>query len=232
MLEQVAIEELADRLYGEAGLRADAPASPFRLAMSLLGERAVRRFRDEDLRLEAYLARVGGEWRIYLREGLSPVRSRFNLGHEIAEWALRREGIRDGHGMDVESSADALAAALLAPRPFATSACRARGGSWTQLALDFGCTESCAALRYGEVTGEPLALVTPASIRERGAPAPWPEDSLMRSAAPCPGVVKVRLRDDPNRIVVTRSVLPRGAAASGAPVQRPRRVSAPAHRRR
>jgi hypothetical protein len=47
------------------------------------------------------------------------------------------------------------------------------------LAQEFGVNETCAALRYGEVTGEPVAVVTPRWIYAAGE-WPWPAASVLR----------------------------------------------------
>lgn len=200
MLEQREIEEAAGAIYRLAGFRAGRPVSPRKLAQALLGAGAVRLVGEEVLRNQhAAVARVGAEWRIYLRRGLAPAVQFFSIGHELAEWFLMRQGVSHA---EAELSADGVAAAVLAPLDYAREACAARGARWGQLALDFGSTESHAALRFGEVTREPLLLMTPTSVRQRGRVAPWPSDRALRGDRPCQGIVRTRLRDDPRRLVV------------------------------
>src|SRR5262245_27311373 len=163
MQEQREIESFALEVYWEAGFLTETPVEPEKLARKLLGPLSVRFVGFDVLRTHAAaLARLGKEWRVYLRKGLPAVERRFCCAHELAEWFLADRCVPDPHP---EQSADCLAAALLAPKPFAERACKARGPQWRQLALDFGTTESCAALRFGEITGRPLALVTPTSVR-------------------------------------------------------------------
>lgn len=201
MLDQSAIEGLAGDIYRAAHARPCRPEDPAKLASKLLGSGSVRFVGPEVLRRHnAAVARIGEEWRIYLRSDLDPVTQRFSIAHELAEWFLARHGI---DAPEVEHSADAVAAAILVPLRYARAACAARGPRWKQLAMDFSTTESCAALRYGEVTGHPLALITASSIRERGAPLLWPSDDELRSDTPCPGIKKARLRDDPCRLVAS-----------------------------
>jgi hypothetical protein len=199
MLDQPQIEGIACDLYRAAGFSPDSPVDPLELARGLMGRRAVRFVGDTVLiHHNAAVSRIGTEWRLYLRKGLPDRVRRFSCAHEIGEWFLARQGLADA---DVEASADALAAAILAPKPFAAQACR-RGPRYPQLAKAFGSTESCAALRFGEVTDRPLVLVTARCTRERGAPFPWPADSELRSDARLPGLAKAWLRDDPSRLVV------------------------------
>src|SRR5690606_30327780 len=105
------------------------------------------------------LAVVEGERRIYVRRGLSAARQRFAVAHELAHWAL---GLLSGS--EAEARCDALAACLVAPRRAFQRALRDTD-CYGELAELFGSTESCVALRLGEVTGEPVALVTPSSVR-------------------------------------------------------------------
>lgn len=202
MLTQHEIESAAKSLYATAGHDGADPIEPERLAHALLGPRSLR-FVDESVLIhhDSALARVGAQWRIYLRKGLTPRLRRFSVAHEIAEWFLVTAGVEDDES---EQDADAIAAALLAPLPFASAACEHRGRKWGQLALDFGSTESCAALRYGEVTGRPLLLLTPRCVRERGDPCVWPADDVLRSAKRVPRIARARLRDDSSRLVVVR----------------------------
>jgi len=143
---------------------------------------------------DAVLARVGSVWRVYLRPRLPPERARFALAHELAEWWLRRTGYA---GERVEDVANHLGAALVAPRSRVVRLVRARP-TFAELASELEATESLAALRVGEVTGEPLALVSPALVRVRGEPWAWPpEDELRRARrGDVPrGLVKVSLEE-------------------------------------
>lgn len=206
MVRQSEIEAIAEKLYEKAGIKPRGAADPLRLARALLGKDAIKVFRDPALRADAYLARVGRQWRIYLRAGLAPEMARFNLGHEIAEWHIATTpALRERADLDLEQLADRVAAALLTPREFATETCKRIGPRWSQLALDFATTESCAALRYGEVLDEPLVLLTPRKERRRGWPWRWPSAAELRADEPCPGVAKAYLRDDPSRIVALRA---------------------------
>ena len=79
------------------------------------------------------------------------------------------------------------------------------GEAPSRLARALETTESLAVLRLGEVTGEPIALVTPARVRLRGTAYSWPSEPELRALASAPrvaGIRKVRLTDDPRRVVI------------------------------
>lgn len=190
-------ESEAERLYLRAGIEPASGASPSSLVRALLGSRSIRFLTEEWLPGGGTLARVGTQWRIYLRRDLPLEQIRFVALHELAHWAL-------GAGA-AESDCDALAACLLAPRAAVERALRETGASYTRLSRWFGCTETFAALRYGEVTDEPLVVVAPASVRVRGREWSWPTDQELRALAKAPalpGVRRARLRDDPARVAL------------------------------
>lgn len=192
------IEGVALALYKQAGLDPDLPAHPVELAERLLGVDCVRMVHASALPGTAALARVSGYWRIYVRSRAPAARQAFAVLHELGHYAL-------GPGAS-EEACDALAGALLLPRPAFKYAAGDLGADWTALADRFDCTESAAALRWGEVTGEPLALVAPLKVRVRGLPWGWPSDDgeIRRLASePRPGLARARLRDDPRRVIVT-----------------------------
>lgn len=70
------------------------------------------------------------------------------------------------------------------------------------LAKEFGVNETCAALRYGEVTGEPVAVITPARIYAAGE-WPWPAaDVLRRMVRERHRGLKQEKMRDPRRVLV------------------------------
>jgi hypothetical protein len=191
------LEGVALALYRQAGLDADAPTDPVDLAERLLGEGCVRLVHSGALPGTAALARVAGDWRIYVRSRASATRQRFAVLHELGHFALGASAS--------EEACDAVAAALLLPRPAFRAAARELGADWPALAARFGCSESAAALRWGEVIGDPLALVAPLTVRVRGLPWGWPphEHAIRELAAgPRPGLASTRLRDDRRRLVL------------------------------
>jgi hypothetical protein len=191
------VEREADRLYRAAGLDPAVGAPPSTLVRALLGPGSIRFVEERWLPGGGSLARVGSEWRVYLRKGLSGPELRFISLHELSHWALGPSGS--------EAECDALAARLLAPRAAFEIAMRETGGSYTRLARWFRCTETFAALRYGEVTDQPLVVVAPATIRIRGQQWSWPSEPELRRLADRPrprGLRKARLRDAPLRVAL------------------------------
>lgn len=193
-MDQADVEGLAAWAYRTAGVDDDAPVSPLELARKVLrSDVPIHRFHG--LRTPTALARVGEEWRIYVRNRLTPRAMAWLTAHEVAEYILRIEGYR---GADVETVADQVAAALRCPRRAYLRALRACGTDWPELAAAFGTSQSSAVLRWGEVTGEPVLLVAPAHPpRPRGEPYLWPA-----RGSSGPGIVRERLTDDTRRTVL------------------------------
>lgn len=195
-MEQADLEGMADALYAAAGLEPDVPVAPLALAARLLGSTAVCRVTG--LRTPAALARVGDDWRIYLRRGLTDRAVAWLVAHELAEWALRREGYL---GEDIEDLADRLGACVRAPRRAVVWALRHHGHTPAAIAAAFRTSESSAALRIGEVTGAPLALLAPRkAVRVRGESWCWPDAAQILRLARTHGT---RLGDDPRRLLLT-----------------------------
>lgn len=191
------VEGTAAALYRQAGFEGDVPADPVDLAERLLGAGAVRYVHAGALPGVASLTYWGGRWHIAVRGLATEPRQRFAVLHELGHYAL-------GPGAS-EAACDAVAGALLLPRPAFRAAARELGADWPSLAAFFGCSESAAALRWGEVIGDPLALVAPVTVRVRGLPWAWPaEEREIRELAASlrPGLARTRLRDDCRRVVV------------------------------
>lgn len=184
-------------LYQRARIDPDEPANMLTLAKGLGLE--VHVLRPAPFPGDGALVRVYEQWKVFIRGGIERERKRFALAHEIAEWALRGQVDEQ-----IEEACNAVAAALIAP----ARAFRARrnevGRNWEQLALPFGMTQTGAALRDGEVIGEPLAVVAKL-VRVRGPDSwVWPDELTLRrwASKPPPGLAKARLTDDPKRIVL------------------------------
>lgn len=200
MGEQLDLEGIANAAYVEAGLDSSQPSVP-RLARALLGADAIQRG-PRPLHAPAALIRVGESWRIILARSLPRLCAMFAVGHELGHWLLARHGY---DGADEERAADHLGAALLAPRRAFLTARRALGEDLPTLAEAFSMTETGAALRLGEVTGVPLAVVAPMQVRVRGPEGwVWPDEPTLRKWArrPVPGLRKTTLIDDPRRVVL------------------------------
>ncbi len=144
---------------------------------------------------------------ICVRARLGKEALRWAILHELAEWHLQRVGYR---GEDVELVAEALTAALVVPRDAYRKALRVHGdptvdgARWKQLAFDFSTSQTCVALRHGEVTDEPLAVVAPTTVRVRGREWTWPDELGLRQLARAerPGLRRAKLTDDPRRVVL------------------------------
>lgn len=144
------------------------------------------------------LVRFAGAWQIWLAPRLPEQHRAFAVAHEIAEWAHRH---RETVGS--EALCDATAAAVLAPRA-AFAAIIGGEPDFAALARAFRTTESCVALRIGEVTGRPMALVSPQTVRVRGDEWGWPDANAIRRMAtrPTNDARAIRLGDDPKRTVI------------------------------
>ena len=186
-------------VYERAGLDPDEPAPMADLARHL--GIPVEMHRTPAFPEDGALACVGGEWRIYLRVDVTPQRKKWACAHEIGEWSLR--GTASGQ---LECAANAIAAALIAPRRAFAVASRALGRTnFAGLAAAFTLSETAAALRTGEALGAGLAVVQPGLVRTRGAQSVWPPADTLRgwaSSGPPLGVARHRLTDDARRVVL------------------------------
>lgn len=199
-MEQLELEGIASAAYDEAEVDVDRP-DVVRLARKLLGKDAIVRG-PRPLHGPAALVRVGNDWRIILSRSMPAQYELFAIGHELGHWLIARHGYR---AEDEERAADFLGGALLAPRRAFLAARRALGEDLEALAAAFRTTETGAALRLAEVTGQPLAVVAPQRVRVRGPEEwAWPDEGTLRLWArrPAPGLRKTRLKDDPRRVVL------------------------------
>ncbi len=198
--EQLELEGIAEAAYRDAGLDPEQPQLG-RLVRALLGPGAVERG-PRPLSGPAALIRVHDEWRIVVGRRLPRLYALFAIGHELGHWLLARHGFQSE---DEERAADYLGGALLAPRRAFLAARRALGNDLPALAAAFSTTETGAALRLGEVLSQPLAVVSPQLVRVRGPEEwVWPDEGTLRRWARrgAPGLRKVKLTDDPRRVVL------------------------------
>lgn len=194
-------DRIAADLLGKDGA-ADGPPDLLRLSRRVLGLDAIRVVDPASLPGDAGLAFVFGRWIVRVRNGLPPQRLRFAVAHELAEFALKKLRYQPRR---VEAAADALAAAMLAPAPGYRRAIATLGDDWAALGMAYEATDSLAALRWSEVTGTPLALITRVSVRVRGELLrPWPPPYELRRLARTggPGIARRTLTDDPRRVVL------------------------------
>lgn len=197
-------EREAQRVYRLVDASLDKGASPTRLVEGVLGAGTLRWASGDWLRGGGALVRIGSSWRVYLNRCHPIGNLRFVALHELAHYLLGPGGSED--------DCDALAACLLAPRPAVERALEeiahrdAKPAKvYSEIGAWFRCTDSFAAMRHAEVTDAPLALITPAKARVRGAPYPWPRDLGELARTPGPGLRKARLRDDPQRVAISAS---------------------------
>jgi hypothetical protein len=199
------IEAEATWTLSRLGFDDSGPPPVLELARRILGgSKPVDAVPHRALRGDGQLARVGDERRIYVRSGLTPARLRWAIAHELGHFVL---GV-DSSSRENEAAADAFAAAITVPRRAFEGALLETGSSYRKLAEWFATTESCVALRWSEVTREPLALVTPLSVRTRGDDFGWPAEAAIRALAQksrAPGVRKARLSDDRRRVALRKA---------------------------
>lgn len=196
------LEGIAEAILREGRQEDDDAPRLAPLVTSLLGAGAVE-YAPTSLPGDAALVRVHDTWRIYVKRKLPIERRAFAIAHEIAEWWLR---VRENYdGEDVEHAANYVGAAIMAPRRAFARSLRAHGHDFAELAADFRTTETHIALREAELAHIPRAVVSPALVRVRGPESwIWPDEATVRrwARAGAPGITKVRLSDDPRRVVL------------------------------
>ena len=193
------LEGLALVPYTETGIDPADPPPIFDLVRAYLGVRVERPGHMAGL---ATSYRMGGKDRIAVRAGVVVEYAQFYAAHELAHVVLRRVG---HPGAEDEPHANYLGAAMLLPRAAVAASYRAEGFAPRALAEAIVCTQTAAALRFGEVLGAPLAAVSPAVVRVRGPSAwVWPDEDTIRAWAqrPRPGLSRVRLTDQPRRVAL------------------------------
>ena len=194
------VEGDAEALIRMAGGEPSDGLSPQQLCLGLLGTRPTY---APLLRSEAELARVAGEWRIFVRRGVPQARARWLVGHEIAEWWHLQRAYRED---DLEARCDALGAALVAPRRVYLSARRHHGHDVRRLAGALRTTQSLVLLRGGECVGTPTAVVRQGGALVRGEDFGWPELTLAAARRlRAPGLQRVAIRDEPKRVGLVAS---------------------------
>lgn len=200
-MEQLALEGIADAILRDGGQEDDGPPKLGQLVTAHLGVGAVEY--ASGLLGEGAIARIGDVWRIYVRRGLPIERRAFAISHELVEWWLR---VRERYqAEDVEHAANYIAAAILIPRRAFRLAFEEHGRDFAELAYAFRTTETHVALREAELAHIPRVVVSPALVRVRGPENwVWPHEGEIRqwTRRPVPGVRKIRLRDDPKRVVL------------------------------
>lgn len=133
---------------------------------------------------------VRGQWQVMVRRGLSPVRRRWAVAHELAEIHLARLGVAAD---DLELLAERVAAGIVMPRKAYASSARRDGQCFVRLSHAFLTTQTAAVLRLAEVGALRGAAVVHRTFRmERGV---MPDDADL--------VVTRQISDAIGRVAVT-----------------------------
>lgn len=146
---------------------------------------------------------VGGQgWQVTAAPHLIAEKARFVVAHELAHWVWEVEA--GYNGPDLEARCDALAAAIVMPPAAVVRVTNSLGLSDVHaIARALRTTQSAALLRLGEVHDVPTALLRRRrSTIIRGPFVRWPVPLSWQRAKRAPGIVKVRVRDEPQRFGV------------------------------
>jgi hypothetical protein len=135
-------------------------------------------------------ARLGAGKTIWVQRVIQPRKAIFDVSHELAAYMLREWQYLEA---DLEDRENRLAACLLLPRPHVIRTLREVPWKGVrQFAKTLRVSDACAALRLGEATGDPVALIERQRVRLRGAP--WPLEESPERLAKCrrvpPGVFR------------------------------------------
>jgi hypothetical protein len=193
---RMSVERCARTLIHRAGFRDHETPGPVRVARGL-GLNV----------LEVPAEEVCGDGEVQgdtllVREGLSAAGFAAAIVHELVEHHAYASRLRFGDVVAKERWCDSVAAAIIAPfEPFSRDALLV-GPEFGALAISYGLTPTSAALRFGECTGRPIAVVAPQTVRVRGIPRSWGTAEELRWAAEVdPGELK-RTRLCPERVVL------------------------------
>lgn len=104
------------------------------------------------------------EWYIQVKRKLHVVDLTWAIAHELAEWLLRQ--VLAVIDENIEQIANTLAAALILPREVMLPHIHEPPNF--VLAPAHCVTPSCFALRWAEVSGEPVMVVSPSGVHRRG----------------------------------------------------------------
>ena len=174
------------------------PVCVVALVRRIVGADALRFAPEGVLPGNGSLVRVGAQWRIYLRKNAPVHLKRFVALHEVAHYVLGPSAS--------EQECDQLAAAVLLPRPAFLREHIGNRRRIRTIAQGYGSDETCAWLRRAELLGEAIAVVGPRRVLSRGSVTPhWLPSRELRQLADAErprGVRKVRLSDDPAKIVL------------------------------
>ncbi len=191
-------ETEARLLYDAFGYDLEEPPGAVELATRLLGFDSIYPLRPTEVNGQGQLVLSGSRWVILLSEGLSKEAHEWTIFHEVAHWWLKRTDREPRVALEMEAVCDAIAACLQAPAPAFRLSLEAHGQHFAAIAADYWATQTAMALRFGEVTREPVAVVSPSLVRVRGGAFAWP-DVRLAAAAGHPSVRRVALTDQRGR---------------------------------
>lgn len=179
-----------ERLYAKALAGPAEVWRPSKMALVLFGSPGVV-FRAGIPEL-GWLARRGSSRVVVVQGGLSRPILEWVVGHELGHWIRG-----SAHGDPAEELAcDYIGAAIQMRRSVFLARAKAVRGNLAQLALDFGTTQTSAALRLGELTTWGVAVVLPDRIYTRGSLAKEPPEKLRQwSRSGLPGLRRAVLTD-------------------------------------
>lgn len=192
------VEGNAAEMFDRASVDPKEPVGVGTMVRRLLGKDGLCFVRRSTIVTSvAKLCKVSGSFRIYAKRDAPDLA--FNIAHELAEWRYWDE--TDDHK---ESACDALAAAIVAPRPAFLRMLRLVGEDFAALAHAFKVSETSMALRLGETTDQPLVAITRNYHFVRGREWGWPAEPELRRIASRgrQGIRRVRLTDDRMRVVL------------------------------
>lgn len=188
-----AAEAACRLIYAAARADLERPPGPVALAEAVLGHGSVR---GVDM-LPGDVAIVDDV--ILVRRRTDPSSCAARISRALARIWMQRMLAHPS-----EHFCSTLGAFLLLPHHAVVRALEMVGPDAPRLATAFVAPEAAVALRIAEIIGRPTLLVTPACVRVRGLPWPWPETAagLRAIAAHAgPGLMRTCLRS--GDVVVT-----------------------------
>lgn len=117
---------------------------------------------------------------VQLANDLTPKGENFALAHECGEWLVH---VRQYRRPDKEQLCNFIAGAIIAPRPAMLRAAGWYGLSPGRLSEAFVLGVVAVTLRYAEVTGRALAIVTKNAVHVRGEAWEWGSTAELRRIA-------------------------------------------------
>lgn len=199
MWQQRAYEQLAESIRSASSVPRGLPAHPCRMMQKLHGKRSVFLVKRETIDGEdCRLCGTPANPTVLVVEDLEPARFVWSIAYSLATLALWECRERD-----VEESRNRLAAALICPNTLLREefAPQQAALSLTAIAKACGTTETCVALRYGEVSG-PVAVVAPDHVHLRRLLPASKLDLRYLAKFGATGIQRVVLSDDPSRVAL------------------------------